>query len=69
DLARMKQELEPHLLHGLNGEVEEALRNIRSLVSQAGFEEAVSHGVEERIAKLFAYPSFEEWKRSRIRGR
>ena len=64
-LNNYRGEVERDLLTGLESEVRTALKNIRGLISDDSFLEAVSHGVEEKLAKLFAYPSFEEWKRGK----
>ncbi|MCI5064563.1 replication initiator protein A [bacterium] len=64
EIGRLTGQLEPSLQQGLEQEVRTALENIRSLVSEAGFAEAVKHGVEEKVAKLFAVPTYEEWLRS-----
>jgi len=62
EVTRMKQEMEPALLKRMEGEVREALRNLKSIISSERFEKAVEHGVAEKIAKLFQFPDFREWK-------
>ncbi|MCB0329085.1 MAG: replication initiator protein A [Bdellovibrionales bacterium] len=65
EISRLQGQLEPEMLKSLEQEVAEALQNIKDLVSDSGFKEAVRHGVDEKIAKLFAVPSFDEWVKSR----
>lgn len=55
--------IERELLAKLNRDVESALSRLRGNISPARFNEAVEHGVDEKIANLFAVPSFDEWLR------
>ena len=59
---------EPRVLAAVRSEVETGLSKIRSLISAEKFVQAVDHGVEERVAKMFLLPSFEEWLRGRGRS-
>lgn len=62
---RAKMEvMNPSDLHALTVEVEHALGKIRTLISPTRFQEAVTHGVEEKIATSLAFPSFDEWRGS-----
>jgi len=63
EIERLKGEIESEMLERMAVEVRDALSNVRGLISDTGFEKAVQHGVEEKIAKLFAVPDFEEWKK------
>lgn len=61
EIFRLKEEVEGDLLYKLRKEVETALVKLRGQISEQRFLEAVEHGVEERLAKLFAVPDFDEW--------
>ena len=65
----LRGEVDVAMLCSIEREVEEALSNIRTLISADRFREVVTHGVDEKLAKLFALPDFDEWKRSRRRRR
>ncbi len=56
-------QIEQELLTSLTAEVEKALAKIRENISPQRFAEAVAHGVDDKIASLFAVPSFDEWLR------
>lgn len=60
-LEEVKEKVESKLLTKLRHEVEEALKKVRGLISSQRFHETVEIGVEERLAKLFAVPTFDEW--------
>jgi hypothetical protein len=66
ELIKLSEDCEPDLYHKLKKEVEYALIKVKSLISENNFREAVDHGVQEKLAKLFAVPEFEEWSKSRI---
>jgi len=61
-IENLRGEVSPSVLSRIEKEVEEALSNIRSLISPDRFREVVDHGVDEKLAKLFAIPDFDEWK-------
>lgn len=63
EVNRLKSEVEKELILRIRKEVELALHKLKSLISESRFQEAVEHGVEEKLAKLFAFPEFEEWSR------
>jgi hypothetical protein len=46
-------------------EVEQALQRLRSYISAQRFEEAVHHGVEQRLLDQAGFPEFDLWLRSR----
>jgi hypothetical protein len=64
-LQNLRAEVEPEVLKRLTQEVESALSKLKSLISEKRYREAVHHGVEEKLAKLFAFPDFEEWLKLR----
>jgi hypothetical protein len=37
------------------------MQKLKGVLSNSRFEEALEHAVEEKLAKLFALPTFEEW--------
>jgi plasmid replication initiation protein len=53
--------VERELLTQLTHDVEKALSKIKNQISPTRFREAVEHGVDEKLASLFAIPSFDEW--------
>lgn len=62
-IAQQKEQIDQVLLNNIRTEVEKALTKVRGLISEQRFIETVEHGVEEKIAKLFAIPDYEEWLR------
>ncbi|MBX7143263.1 MAG: replication initiator protein A [Oligoflexia bacterium] len=60
-LAQFKEEVEPELLKGMTKEVTLALSRLKGLISDERLVEAVQHGVEEKLLKLFGFPEFEAW--------
>jgi hypothetical protein len=67
EIARLRANVEPEVCRKIRIEVEAGLSKVRNLISKTRFEETVEHGVEERLASLFAFPDYEEWRRSRRR--
>ena len=63
EILRIKAECEPELVTKLTSEVEKALSKLKTLISENNFRDAVEHGVQEKLAKLFALPDFDEWKK------
>jgi hypothetical protein len=47
----------------LRGEVERALHKLKSHISPQRFQEAVQHGVEQRLLENDGFPDFDEWVR------
>lgn len=56
-----KEQMEPSELGRITAEVERALMKLKGLISPARFEEAVLHGVEEKVAKMCNFPTFDVW--------
>ena len=65
EVNRLKSEVEKELVARIRKEVEAALQKLKTLISESRFQEAVEHGIEEKLAKLFAFPEFEEWSRGK----
>ena len=65
EVARLRSETEAEVLAKIELEVEAALSKIRKSLSEARFKEVVTHGVDERLIRLFAFPEFEEWVKDR----
>lgn len=61
ELVRLRESVEPELLGKIRSDVEKALMKLKGSISPNRFDQAVSHAVDEKLAKLFALPSFEEW--------
>lgn len=60
-IKALREELDPGVLSSFYQEVQTALTRLKGLISDARFEEAVEHGVDEKLAKHFGIPDFEEW--------
>lgn len=63
-LAELKAGIEPQLEKRIRAEVEGALVKLRGLISPDRFEEAITHGVEEKLLRLFAFPDFQSWTKN-----
>lgn len=61
ELRRIKKEIEPTILNNIKETIESSLARIKGMISDKHFSEAVEHGVEQKLAETFAFPSFEEW--------
>ncbi len=69
EIRRMRESLEPEALQKITKEVEGALIKLKGVLSDSRLKEVAEHGVDEKVAKLFAVPEFEEWiKAKRRRG-
>lgn len=64
ELDKLKGEVEPELIPRIREEVEAALGKIRGMISEENFKEAVNHAVDEKLAKLFSLPDYEEWQKN-----
>ena len=62
EVQRLKKQIEPNLEEKLKKEVEEGLIKLKSIISEDRYNDTVRHGVEQRLARFFALPSFQEWK-------
>ncbi|MCB0351910.1 MAG: replication initiator protein A, partial [Bdellovibrionales bacterium] len=52
---------DPQVLRDLEREVTQALENVRGLISDDNFTDAIRHGVDEKLLRLLAFPSYDEW--------
>lgn len=66
EIRRLLDEVEPAVLERIKSDVRKALANLEGLISEPRFEEAVEHGVEERLLKLFAFPEISEWAKRNV---
>jgi hypothetical protein len=57
----LKAKADDNVLKKIRAEVEVALAKFKANISDKNFQEAVEHGLEERLLNLFAFPSYEEW--------
>ncbi len=64
-ISELRNSVEESLLSKINEEVLRALSKLKGLISAPRFQEALDHGVDERLAKLFVIPDFEEWVKAR----
>lgn len=65
EILKLRGSVEQEMLAKIEREVRDGLVKIRGLISDARFEEAIVHGVDERLAKLFSVPDLEEWDQQR----
>lgn len=61
EIARIKAELEDSVLDEIEGEVEAALVKLKGMISPLRYQEALNHGVDERLAKKYSIKTFQEW--------
>lgn len=64
EIARIRSDIEDSTLLEIEQEVESALVKLRGMISPLRYQEALNHGIDERLAKKFSIPSFQEWLRS-----
>ena len=64
-IQSLRSSVENELLVKIGKEVRAALVKLQGLISESRFNEAIEHGIDERLAKLFAVPDFEEWVKTR----
>lgn len=60
-IQEYRKNMEINELGMVTAEVETALKKLRDFITPSRFQEAVRHGVEEKIAKLANFPDFERW--------
>jgi hypothetical protein len=65
EILRIRKEIEPALLGRMAEELERKLQAVRKALSPEGFRDAVEHGVNEQIARLYKLPEFDAWLRLR----
>ncbi len=68
-LQQLRRDAEPEVIQGIEQDVELALAKLKTLISPDNFAKAVTHGVDEKLAKLFAVPDFDEWMAQRSTSR
>jgi hypothetical protein len=61
EIQRLREQADPSVVAEFTNKIRSALKNISGLISAEKFDLAVEHAVDEKLAKLFAVPSFEEW--------
>lgn len=62
EVTLLKSSVEPDMLRKLEEDVGKSLLKVKGLISEDRFKDTVAHGVEQKLAKLFAVSSFSEWK-------
>jgi hypothetical protein len=67
-VQQAKLEVEPEILSRIRSEVEKGLEKLRKTISAKRFQEALDHGVEERLARLYLFPEFDEWVPQALRS-
>lgn len=68
-VQQAKSEVEPEILARIRSEVEKGLEKLRKTISPKRFQEALEHGVEERLARLYLFPEFDEWVPQAMKSR
>ncbi len=63
-IRQYKENMDTVELGRITAEVENALSNVKSLISPTRFAEAVSQGVDDKISKLSKFPEYEVWKKN-----
>jgi hypothetical protein len=63
-LDKLRTQVAPEEVEGLRGEVETALAKLKAHISPQRFEEAVEHGVEQRLLEQRGFPDFDKWCKS-----
>jgi hypothetical protein len=63
-LQKIRADIEPRLLAEIEQKVQSKLRNIENLISAEKFALAVTHAVNDELARTFLLPSREEWKQA-----
>lgn len=61
EVARLLDTVEEKVLLNIRDEAEKSLVRLKKVLSEGRYREALDHTVEERLAALFALPTFEEW--------
>jgi hypothetical protein len=64
-IEELMRSMSADLLQSIRSEVERALSKLKGSISEDNFKKAVDHGVEERVARLFAVPDFDEWAKAK----
>lgn len=64
ELVRIRSEIEESTLIEIERDVESALVKLRGMISPLRYQEALTHGIDERLAKKYSIPSFQEWLKS-----
>ncbi len=67
ELRRIQSAVEDGIMRSIEEEVRLKLMKLKRSISEDKFEQAVLHGVEERLLALYAFPEFSEWLLSRER--
>ena len=65
ELDRLMNMVEPQVLNRVESEVILSLNKLVGVLSQDRLQQSIVHGVRQKVAQLFAMPTFEEWKASR----
>jgi Replication initiator protein A len=63
-LDKLRSDVDPQQVAGLRAEVETALAKLKAHISPQRFEEAVEHGVEQRLLEQRGFPDFDKWCKS-----
>lgn len=63
-LDKLRAEVALDEVAGLRAEVETALAKLRAHISPQRFQEAVDHGVEQRLLEQRGFPDFDKWCKS-----
>ena len=64
EITRMRHDAELELLDKIRAEVRHGLSNLSRSVSEDRLNQAIEVGVEDKLARLFALPDYDEWLKS-----
>ena len=63
-LDKLKTDVAPADVAALRTDVEAALAKLKAHISPQRFQEAVEHGVEQRLLEQRGFPDFDKWCKS-----
>jgi hypothetical protein len=66
EITRLRNEIDESMLMALRTEVSTGMKNMRTLISTERFEQATEHAINNKLLKLFAVQSYEDWLREVI---
>lgn len=69
EVARLLDTVEQRVLLNIRSDAEQSIKRLEDVLSSQRYQEALDHAVEERLASLFALPTFDEWRAEKLRTR
>lgn len=62
EISRLTQSVEPIVLEKIKKETLLKLKNVKGLISEEHFHEAIEHGVSKKLESMFLIKTYDEWK-------